>query len=343
MIPTFRATVLPVPQPLNQLAAGRSKFTVESMRLPDASVSIVRDVTARGRGPLSAAGDYRRECFSQADGVESFRKHRKHWRLALESLTQFRIELRQPTVWTTDDWSFGYFHWICDALPRLEMVAREFDLSELTLVLPHKSKRFPFIAQSLAAFPLAETRVLGRFESALCREMVLPTHIATSGNYRPELMQALRARCWSHVGVNLNDKPNERVFISRRRATRRRLINEADLQSVLANHGIQSVETDRMPWAEQVRLFASTRQLISTHGAGLTNMLFMPPGGDVIEIRDGVEPTTNCYLTLAGVCGHRIAYVYSTKQGTRSNHHADVTVDPSDLDRQLGRMTSAAA
>lgn len=343
MIQTFRATAFPIPKPLNGFTAEQAAFTVQTMHLPDAGISVVPDVIALGRGPLSAGGDYRDECFSQVDGAATFRRRRKHWRVALESLIQSRCEIHEPTVWTTDDWSFGYFHWMCDALPRLEMVAKEFDLADLTLILPHKAKRFRFIAESLKAFPLAGVRVLGRFESARCREMVLPTHVATSGNYRPELMDSLRSRCRRHVEASARQSPSERIFISRRRATRRRLINEADLRAVLDNHGIRNIETDGMPWTDQVKLFSSTGQLVSLHGAGLTNMLFMPPGGDVIEIRDPVEPTSNCYLTLAGVCRHRIAYVDSAKRDSRSTHHADVTVDPADLDHRLGELATAKA
>ncbi|MEL6105438.1 MAG: glycosyltransferase family 61 protein [Planctomycetota bacterium] len=343
MIQTFHATSLPIPHPLNGFTAAQAAFTVQTMHLPDAGISVVSDVVALGRGPLSAGGSYRKECFSQDDGAAAFRRRRKHWRLALERLVQSRCELREPTVWITDDWSFGYFHWMCDALPRLEMVAREFDLADLTLVLPHKATRFDFITESLKAFPLAGVRLLGRFQSARCREMVLPTHVATSGNYRPELMDAIRSRCWRHVEVKDRQPASERVFISRRNATRRRLINETDLRAVLVNHGIRIIETDRMAWADQVKLFATTRQLVSLHGAGLTNMLFMPPGGDVVEIRDPVEPTSNCYLTLAGVCGHRIAYVDSAKRDSRSTHHADVTIQPADLDRRLDELATAKA
>jgi capsular polysaccharide biosynthesis protein len=41
---------------------------------------------------------------------------------------------------------------------------------------------------------------------------------------------------------------------------------------------------DDVDFEEQVKLFATTGVLVSVHGAGLMNQIFMPPGSVTIEV-----------------------------------------------------------
>ena len=55
----------------------------------------------------------------------------------------------------------------------------------------------------------------------------------------------------------------------------------------------------------QLDLFSSTTILIGQHGAGLANMIWMPPGGSIVEIqppRPDYEPPF--FQNLARECGH---------------------------------------
>ena len=50
------------------------------------------------------------------------------------------------------------------------------------------------------------------------------------------------------------------------------------------------------------------KYLISNHGAGLTNMLFMKAGGNVLELRHRGDKHNNCYFSLASTL--RLNYYY---------------------------------
>lgn len=309
-------------------------------RVYPTSVAVLRDATAVGRGPLRCDGGYRDEYFVTENGREEFYRRKKHWRDRLESCVGARPQINAPTLWITDEWSCGYFHWMCDTLSRLMLAKRIVPLDQLTLLLPDKSRRFPFIQESLSAFPLADVRVLGRFERIACKTLVLPSQVRTSGHYHPVLVAELREYLNRHVET-ANRVVNRRIFLSRRDANRRRLDNERELDSVLKNHGFDCVAADQLSWKEQIDLFSSTTHLASLHGAGLSNMLAMPPGGKVLEIRDDRSPTPNCYLTLANVCDHDYYYALSqSSQPGKCVHHSNVTMKPEQLDRALGEMTA---
>jgi len=56
---------------------------------------------------------------------------------------------------------------------------------------------------------------------------------------------------------------------------------------------------------DQIALADETRVLVAQHGAGLTNMVFMRPGGVVVEIHPPLpEEAVDTFALLARACGH---------------------------------------
>ena len=47
---------------------------------------------------------------------------------------------------------------------------------------------------------------------------------------------------------------------------------------------VRAIDAANYSLEDQVKIFASTRILVADHGAGMSNMVFMPPHGAVIEI-----------------------------------------------------------
>ena len=81
---------------------------------------------------------------------------------------------------------------------------------------------------------------------------------------------------------------------------------------VLRAFNFRIVRTEDYSFAEQVRLAAGARYLVSNHGAGLTNILFMRPGSSVLELRHATDCINNCYFTLASALN--LKYFYQTCQ-----------------------------
>ena len=80
------------------------------------------------------------------------------------------------------------------------------------------------------------------------------------------------------------------------------------------------VDAAEIPPQGQLELFASTTVLVGQHGAGLANMVWMPPGGAVVEIqppRPDYEPPF--FRNLAQACGH--TYI----QIDQEHDHAEIS------------------
>lgn len=76
------------------------------------------------------------------------------------------------------------------------------------------------------------------------------------------------------------------MFVSRRDASLRRLVNEDEIAAVLAPLGYRTVLGSTLGFAEQARLFAKAETIIAATGAGLANMIFAPPEATVLELHN---------------------------------------------------------
>ena len=70
-------------------------------------------------------------------------------------------------------------------------------------------------------------------------------------------------------------------------------------------------------------------------------MLFMPPGGQVLELRNE-EDRNNCYFALASDLGH--PYYYLTNKGnTADTYNVEIEVDIAKLQEAVAQMERAGA
>ncbi len=314
--------------------------------LPEQKVRRLKNITAAGRGPLRVGSDYLPESFAVPEHFDVWKRKGGHIRAAIERQVSRSRTIDAPVVWITDNWSCGYYHWHCDAMPRLELALQHYPANELTLVLPHKFNRYPFFMESLKPFGLKQTRLLNRFEQLHCRDMIFPCHLAVTGFHDTEMINRMRNRFRQYFGdlAGLPSGPlgrpaSKRIYISRSIATRRRIANERDLLPVLKRHGFQYILAEKMTWEQQIATMLSADFLLSNHGAGLSNMLAMRPGSSVMEIRERCDTTQGCFWGLASAADLKYYYMLADKDdANKSAHWSDVRVDPNELNRTIETM-----
>ena len=170
-------------------------------------------------------------------------------------------------------------------------------------------------------------------EHVLVRSLWVPQHLARTGNFNDPVLRDLQKRFEDPLSTDADG----RVFVSRSKAPTRRILNDTEVVAIMRDHGVAVVHMEDLTFEEQVALMRRTRTLIGTHGAGLTNMLFMPPGGQILEIRAAGDAHNNCYFTMASALDHTYRYVLG-----EANHPltqlADLHVDPEALDAAMRIM-----
>ncbi|MFY0607974.1 MAG: glycosyltransferase family 61 protein [Cyclobacteriaceae bacterium] len=208
-------------------------------------------------------------------------------------------------IWFTDTWTLGYFHWFADGLTRLESLPENFTG---TLYLPLAYSNYQYVTESLKYYSRFDVQFIPDKHSVEFGELLIPRPTSvTTGNYNDGILRSLRNRL-TQKGASDNKNRNERIYISRAKANRRRVINESDLFPILEQYGFEVVHLEDWTWHEQVELFSRCKYLVSIHGAGLTNMVLMPNGQQVLELRRAEDKHNNCYFSMASAL--KIDYWY---------------------------------
>ncbi len=330
-------------EPVNLCESDRWLFAkAAELTLPPRELTTLTDVEVVGRGPLRQAGKVLPISFVSPWQLQEWQRRRKYLRSSAERLLQRVRPLDSPALWITDNWSCGYYHWFCESLPRLEAFIDDLPVNDLTLLLPSKFRRAAYFRDSLKPFGLKEVRILKRFERLRCKALTIPSHIAPTGNVDDIVMRSMRDRfvsmCAEPDPREVTDSP-PRIYISRRLAPSRRVANEEDLSLVLKKHNFVTVLAEKLSWREQVQLLSRAEVLVSSHGAGLTNMLAMKPGAHVMEIRAEQDDQTNCYFNLASAMQLHFYYLLAARQKPNAVVHAtNLVVDSEKLDEALSAM-----
>lgn len=200
-----------------------------------------------------------------------------------------------------DYWSNSIFHWMCDALPRLEAVKEL--AKECVLLLP-EFYEYTYIHETLKAFQFKDIFLMKDNSYVHCENLYAPEQITTSGQIRPDNILSLRQTLLHHFKPAFTGKINyPNIYVSRSKARFRKVLNEEELLPVLKKHGFELLYFEDFSVAEQIELCYHAVNLVSIHGANLTNIIFMQPGANVMELRKRNDTQNNYYYELADSAG----------------------------------------
>ena len=315
--------------PLNFTSDQTYLFSNELVRRIE-SCEVFRIESLHIAGPIWVQWKYLRslENYKPRQGSVRQKKHRLY-----SSLQLLRPSIKiDQAIWIHDNWSEGYFHWLTDVCPKLMAWTKQ-SLPKLPVLLPFSFLSHSYVQDTLAAldFPW-----IGFANAAhlYVRNLFVISPVAPTGNYRADLLNEMahiiRDYCFSKIDAGTS-LPT-RIWISRKDASKRYLVNEDEILSSLSGLAFSSVCLAGKTLSQQISLFAGASILVSIHGNGLTNMIWLPPGSPVIEIRRRGDYTNNCYYSLAQALGHRYYFLEADDaSGTGDTHTADLWLDPNSL------------
>ncbi|MBC6478023.1 MAG: glycosyltransferase family 61 protein [Hormoscilla sp. GM7CHS1pb] len=242
--------------------------------------------------------------------VETRIHPQKNLRLIIKKIQKKSIHIPQA-VWIMDFYSANYFsessnyfHWLTEVLTRLYFAQKE--LAGVPIILPSHLKKIEHVVKSLAAFSKTPIIWLNKNEKAEVKQLYYIPHTAPYGNYNEEILREVREILRNYFQLKQDPKLN--IFISREIAPRRKIINWGTLQSLLNQKQIIPVIFETLDWQQQIQLSSTTKFLICVHGAGLTNMFFLPPDSHVLELKRRGDKINNCYFSLASALN--LSYYY---------------------------------
>lgn len=270
-------------------------------------------------------------------------------RYVLGSLRRARpapVGAGEEVIAAFNPWSGNnYFHWMCDVLPRIWLLRER--VPESTLLLP-ASHDVPFVHRTLAPFAPRRVVFFDPAQSLWLRRVLVPGHIGVTGNYHVPTTRSLAQLLCESAGVDPVAKAaaartGRLVYVTRRRAAYRHVLNEVAVIPMLERLGFEIVENESLSFDDQVRLHAGSRALVGIMGANLTNVMFMPEGSAVLQLSKRADAHNNLYWSLASAVGVGFHYQQCDYVDTRPGDYWNVTVDVPALEANLRGMLDATA
>lgn len=234
----------------------------------------------------------------------------------------------------------NYFHWLFEAVVRF-LAARESCPSDVTLLVPplRPMERDALLFAGASQESLYELPRSGLV--SVENLVVAPRGLYRSAKFFPGATDAINAL--SRPGAT----DGIRLYVSRGAARRRRIANEDAVVELVRRYGFTDIAAEKLSVEDQVRLFERASAVITNHGGGLTNVVFLPPGAAVLELQPEQlgAVRTELYWNLAATRGVRYAQIVCRAVAIQDDappHARDIEVDCRELEDVLDRTIGQA-
>jgi len=238
---------------------------------------------------------------------------------------------------------FNYYHWLMECVFRAWMIRDKKD--EMILLLPEQYGKTDFIMAPLQPFNFKRIYFIPAGKSLMVRNLCIPQIKQKVDSYDSKMMQDVRRflldYALNETGININ--LGERIYISRKKALRKRVENEDEIVPILLKYGYTIVNNEDYSFWEQVVLYSKARHLVSIHGSGLTNMFFMDEGASVLEFHkkktNDKDWHSKAFWYQADALQHRYYQQLCEPTQTEDDYfNANFIVDAQLLEKNLAMM-----
>jgi hypothetical protein len=177
----------------------------------------------------------------------------------------------------------NYYHWLIDSLPRLHLLKKAGLWDEIDYFLVYDGQR-RFVADSLRALGIRPEQVLDlRTHRHLVADRLLVTSpVRGAGTHTPQWACDFLRHELRTAAAPQTFSPY--VYLSRRDAPARHVLNEPDVEALLRPYGFETHVLSDYSFEQQLALFAGARAVVAPTGAGLANLVFAPAGTPVVEL-----------------------------------------------------------
>ncbi len=220
----------------------------------------------------------------------------------------------------------NYYHWLLDYLPRLRLLP-----DDVPLLINDDQAGFQRETLDLLGIAADRLRPVAGGQALRCRELIVPEVGARFQDPHPQAM------AWIRQTLGRPAAGPARLWLSRKDARQRRVLNEDEVMAALSKRGFALFAPGDAGVVEQAAAFAAADVVVGPHGAAFTNLLFSPPSARVVELMPGRHRQLGFFPPLSRARGlvHRRLAVPSTDP---NDQNADLRVDVRALAELLDEM-----
>jgi capsular polysaccharide biosynthesis protein len=245
-----------------------------------------------------------------------------------------------------DACALNYAHWLTEVLPRIALFCAEERFRGVPIVINaglHKNimeSLFLLIdaKREIIALPIGKALTVDKLYTTSVtgyvpygrRTSKLSGH--SQGIFSPNALEKLR----NHL-INLEQKTEnevwpEKIYLQRNSETRK-LLNSTEIETLCIARGYAVVETEKLTFRQQVRLFNNAKEIIAPTGAALSNAMFCKPGTKVaILMAKHADMIYRYWFNMLAPLQINVSYVFGNIiQNRFLGIHSDFVVNSIDV------------
>jgi len=127
-----------------------------------------------------------------------------------------------------------------------------------------------------------------------------------------------------------------KYYLTRAARSWRRIRNEDEVRNYLESRGYQTVMTENMTFAEQVRLFQSARSIMAPSGSAMQNFVFSPTDVELFVLTQANLHNHAAFNGQARALGYDPRFVRGQAVGDAAQKHTDYMIPIEALAEALG-------
>ena len=130
----------------------------------------------------------------------------------------------------------------------------------------------------------------------------------------------------------------KKLFISRKKASSRHIVNEKEVLKIISKYGYQSILLENYNAIQQANIFNRAKEIIAVHGSGLANIIFCKTNTKILEI-DGFEGHKGPYSGISKMMSLHYSHLKTnaSKLSQKEIERAYVFVDSEKLKSKLNQ------
>jgi capsular polysaccharide biosynthesis protein len=211
--------------------------------------------------------------------------NREGWRQLVTSIAP--VSVNERTLYLRYLSPQNYYHYLIYMLSNLRHVSDYTTYTSVALQCPfdvlsnhrYVQELLQLLIPGLRSISMVSTPPIGSFVVPYIPD---PDPLKRESEYAREAYTFLRERFLPFVSKQPSSL--KRIYISRKGANKRRVLNEDEVEATLKAYGFTTVLFETMGAIEQMAVTRNAEYVLSAHGAALVNTVFCEPTTRVIEL-----------------------------------------------------------
>ncbi|SFE15288.1 Protein of unknown function [Paenibacillus algorifonticola] len=213
-------------------------------------------------------------------------------------------------------------HWFFDLLPRLHLLEQS-GISIDKYVIGKLSHPFHYESLAMLGIPLHKCIQVEDSDFHILADRLIVPAVPVMVGKCPQWASHFIAKRLKHDQQVEKKSGYERIYITRKDAPARFVVNEEEVLRFLATKGFREVVLTPLSTAEKVAIFSSAQFIVAPFGSGSINIAFCEPGAALVEL----SPITVVDPYFWKLCAHAGVNYYEVVCGVEQPPKAFVGTD----------------